>query len=109
MRLHGQVGTAESVLEAGIELKSLSERLAKLPVPAGTVTTVVDQNGVVLARYPVAEAWIGRAMPEFADIRRLSAGSPAGAELRDAEGVDRLFAVAPFRPPDHGPALIIGF
>jgi PAS domain S-box-containing protein len=105
----GASGKPELLLLAGIELTWLSSQLGQLALAPRAAITVIDRNGIILARAPDAGAWIGRTMPEAAAIRAALAGHSAGTViLPDRQGARTLFSVAGFGPPDLRASLIIG-
>ena len=83
-----------------VDLKSIQESLRALPVPEGTVVTVADRDGRILARSHDADRYIGQLMP--ADMR------PAGeirnpTERNGIDGVRRMYGEARV---DNGPWLV---
>jgi PAS domain S-box-containing protein len=86
----------QAVVFAALELGWYGRRLVGADVPAGTSVTLVDRNGVILAREPEGEQWVGRAAPA-APIVRTIAGEPREGTgvMEDLDGVQKLVAFAP--------------
>jgi hypothetical protein len=62
-------GRVAGVVYAGLDLSWLSRLLAKARLPENSTITVVDVAGLVLARYPEPERWVGRSFPETPFVR----------------------------------------
>jgi len=84
-----------ALLVAQIRLASLQESLrpAGLPdLPDGSSITVISEKGVVLARSPDAERWVGRDVSAFRPARTGSYHDSGTGELVSDDGVHRLIA-----------------
>lgn len=57
-------GKFRGVVFAGLDLAWLSHLIAQAQLPPGSVLTVVDQKGTILARSREAETWVGKALPQ---------------------------------------------
>ena len=70
-------GVPRYVLEASIEPASLGELLSQIPLPAGSVVSLMDRDYVIVARSRAAEQFVGqRATSDFvAQASRTSQGS----------------------------------
>ncbi|HSU55695.1 MAG TPA: ATP-binding protein [Candidatus Dormibacteraeota bacterium] len=86
-------GHLQRVLYASLKLSLLSEALAGIPLPAGATVTVIDRKGNVLARYPEAEKWIGRALATNGVVAKTLEGKEPVFEMAGVDGVERLHAV----------------
>jgi diguanylate cyclase (GGDEF)-like protein len=92
------LGNVEGVLYAQIDLTQFSTFPAFLDLKTGTVLTVHDDRGLVFARYPNPEGWIGKADPQDGAVRGTLSGAPEGVmEDSDADGVRRLYAYTVMR------------
>ena len=64
MPFRNQDGIVAGVVYVGMSLDWLCEQLKLLPLPLGSVVSVADRNGIVLARYPDGARYIGRPLSE---------------------------------------------
>ncbi|HEX5803667.1 MAG TPA: response regulator [Azospira sp.] len=100
-------GAAQKVLFAAVDLSWLSRLGESLAPPPGTAITVVDGDGIVLARHPdPQQEWTGRRVPpDPASERIVGAGCRGFAELTGIDGVRRLNAIEPLRQLEGGKCL----
>lgn len=92
------VGQAQAVVIATLDLSWLIRRGSVARLPVGSVLTVIDSHGEVLARWPDGGQWLGRAMPEVEIIKLVLAGKEGVAEGVGMEGVPRLYGFKPLGP-----------
>jgi serine phosphatase RsbU (regulator of sigma subunit) len=91
-----EAGRTEAVVFAGLELAWLNQVAAEAQLPAGSILTVVDRNGTVLARYPDPDAWVGKTVPEAPIVATiLSEPGEATAEAPALDGTPYLFGFTP--------------
>jgi serine phosphatase RsbU (regulator of sigma subunit) len=89
-------GSLESMVVAAQGLTWISTAAEELNLPAGTVFTLTDPNGIVLARLPPEPGLIGKPMPEKELLPRLASASDGDVlEADDAQGVSRLWVHTP--------------
>jgi len=74
-----------------VDLKTIQDVLHDIPVPTGSVITVADRDGRILARSQEPEKYVGQLLP--ADLRPL-VDNAAVIERRDMDGVRRLYRQA---------------
>ena len=89
------LATDQSVAGAlglSIDLSRLQMVFAKVPLPAGSVITLLDRSGLVLARSTDAERFIGTTMMPPADA---AAGPPRITD--EPDGVQRITALGSIR------------
>jgi C4-dicarboxylate-specific signal transduction histidine kinase len=79
------------VLDFGINLSRLHTLLAGIPLPEGSVITLTDRRGLILARSHDAERFIGTTLP---GPRAEGTTRPTTLPVEDLDGVERLVAVA---------------
>jgi len=91
-------GKTVGVVFLGLDMNWLSSVFATLDLPAGSAVTVIDTRGVVMARYPQPEAWLGRQVADV-PVVRLAMQSPTGgsAQAPGLEGQPKLYAYEPLR------------
>ena len=90
-------GHLRVVLFAALDLTWLNEFAGRVGLPAGSMLTVIDRHGTVLARYPDHAKWVGKSMPESVVLKETTAQQGNGTtEARSEDGIPRLFSFAPF-------------
>jgi signal transduction histidine kinase len=80
-----------AVVFAAIDLRWLNELVAAQNLPEGSTVSIIDQSGIVLARYPDPERWIGAVVPASTLELVLSQGEGV-SEGVGIDGVQRLYA-----------------
>ena len=86
-------GTLRAVLFVSLDVVRLNHLATDAQLPTGSMLTVLDRDGVVLARYPTAEAWVGKAVPDVSLVRAVLTGREEGTtEARGLDGERRLYA-----------------
>ncbi len=86
-------GTVAGALGLSIDLSRLQTAFAEVPLPAGSVITLLDRSGLVLARSVDAERFIGTTVtPPPADV----AGAPPTLTA-EPDGVERIAALGSVR------------
>lgn len=83
-------GTVRAVISASTQLDHFQDMVAPIGLPAGSVMTVVDGHGLVLARSGDPLKWIGDDRSANPDIRRARIEREYSAETVAADGVKRL-------------------
>ena len=87
--VRGADGSAVRVLDFGIDLSRLQTMFARIPLPEGSVITLTDRRGLVLARSHDAERFIGTTMAVPGGD---GGGAPPTSAVQDLDGVERLRA-----------------
>jgi signal transduction histidine kinase len=87
----GRAGQVLATLHAATRLDRLP-RLETRDLPSGSVVMILDQHGVVLARTPDYDAWIGRDLSDLEFVREALARRQGTGELAGRDGVSRLGA-----------------
>ena len=87
--VRGAVGSADGVLDFGIDLSRLQTMFARIPLPEGSVITLTDRRGLVLARSHDAERFIGTTMAVPGGD---GGAAPTTSAVQDLDGVERLRA-----------------
>jgi diguanylate cyclase (GGDEF)-like protein len=89
-------GAVWAVVFAEIDLTWLQQLAERAGLPQGSVISVTDPAGLVLARYPEPGNWIGKRAPESAVVRAIQAEQGEGTlEARGLDGTPRLYAYTP--------------
>jgi len=79
------------VLFASIDLAALTELAASSALPPSSTLTIVDSDGLVLARYPDPEPWVGRRLPDDPMVQEMLAGTESVA-APGFDGIERFYA-----------------
>ncbi|MET3889135.1 two-component sensor histidine kinase [Bosea sp. OAE506] len=94
-------GEVRGVLATGIRLDWLGERLRERGVTPSGALTVADRKGVILARYPLPERFVGTRIP--AAFRHLLRGpKPGSIDLTSQDGEARIVGYQPVGMPLQG-------
>jgi signal transduction histidine kinase len=86
-------GEVVGAIDLTLHLDWLNKRFAALALEKGTVLTLVDASGAVLARYPGPEIHVGQPLAPGVEAM-LRAGETKG-EAAFGDGARRFFALAP--------------
>jgi signal transduction histidine kinase len=90
-------GRVRGVVFSALDLAWLGQLAAQAELPPGSLLTVIDRNGTVLAHYPAPASRLGQSMPEASVAKTILARRGHGIiEAPGVDGVPRLFAFAPF-------------
>ncbi|MEI6126015.1 MAG: PAS domain S-box protein [Pseudomonadota bacterium] len=85
-----------ALLMASTELKWLERLLEQIALPPGSIATLVDQGGAVLARYPDKEKLTGSVLTETSFVKALLSQQKEGfVEEKGLDGILRLYAFSP--------------
>jgi two-component sensor histidine kinase len=96
-----QTGRAIAVTVAAIDLVWLSKALEERGLPPGGSVTVADRNGVVLARQPYPERFVGTQIPR--EFMRLVNAPESGVEtIMSRDGTRRVLGYVPTTEPPIG-------
>ncbi len=94
-------GAPRAVLATGIRLDWLGERLRERGVTPSGALTVADRNGVILARHPAPERFVGTRIPDgFQHLVR--APQPGSLDLVSQDGEARIVGYQPVGLPVPG-------
>jgi len=89
-------GRVQAVVFAGLNLSWINQLLSSIELPAGSILTVVDGRGTVLAHQPDPEPWVGKSMGSDDFVRTMLANVDEHfTEHDDANGLTRFYVVAP--------------
>lgn len=102
-----ETGQRHAVVFAALNLTWLNDLAARAGLPQGSTLTVVDRNGIVLARYPDPEPWVGRPAPEASIIRLVLTRGEGVAEAPGADGLPSLFGFTKLRGAPEAAAVYV--
>jgi len=87
----GPNGQVVATLNAATRLDRLP-RLETRDLPSGSVVMILDQHGLVLARTPDYDAWVGRDLSEMDFVQEALRRHQGTGEIFGGDGVSRLGA-----------------
>jgi diguanylate cyclase (GGDEF)-like protein len=92
----GESGPVLGVMAVALDLAWVNQLAAQAELPEGATLTVWDTQGIILARYPDAEQWVGQSAPEAPIVQAILAQQGEGAARSyGLDGVPRLYAFVP--------------
>ncbi len=107
----GASGEVVAILSVALKLESLGRFSDEAQLPKGSVVTLMDRNGRVIANQPDPEKWVGHSFTE-AGIAQMMRVSPdeGTAETTGIDGVTRFYAFTrlPSQDPVQSLYLYIG-
>jgi diguanylate cyclase (GGDEF)-like protein len=96
-------GSVWAVVFAELDLSWIGQLAERAQLPSGTVLTVSDSTGEVLARYPDLGNWTGKSAPQWAVVHATRrAGGEGMLQAPGLEGVPRLTGFCPLFEPQYG-------
>jgi signal transduction histidine kinase len=90
-------GRVQAVVAAGMSLSWLNQLVADAELPEGALLLVIDRNGTILARYPNPKPWVGQSDPNAPLFHAMLTRGQGTAELRDMDGIPRIYAFTGLR------------
>ncbi len=78
-----------------LDLSPFAASVADLPWPANTALTLIDRQGIILARQPEHEKWVGKPFPPETLADALTARVGTFMEGRGVDGVLRTYVYQP--------------
>ena len=87
-------GNITGVAFVAVNLDNLNHMAAATPLPRGGILTVVDRDGLVLARKPTTATRIGQKLRNPEVLGKLRSGKEGVFRAAGTDGTDRLFAHA---------------
>ena len=85
-------GSIQGVAFVGVHLHGLNRMASNTPLPEGSILTVLDHNGIVLARHPETAGGLGEKLRNPTVLEKLHAGSASVFRATATDGTDRMFA-----------------
>jgi two-component sensor histidine kinase len=101
LAIRDHAGTANGVIVASLDLSWLGEVLQQRGVPPGGSLTVADRNGVIIARQPLSDRFVGTKIPS-PYLRLLTAPHHGWEELVSQDGTRRILGYVPLTEPPVG-------
>jgi PAS domain S-box-containing protein len=88
-------GHVRAVVVLGFSLDRLSDSLSATPLPSGATMSLIDGDGILLARAPPTPEWIGRRVREAPFTEAMLARREGVIESTGIDGVQRAHGFAP--------------
>lgn len=102
MPLHDGTGRTVGVVGAALDLGWLSRHLQERSLPAGDSVTIADRNGIILARAPLPEKFVGTPIPATYQ-HLLHEPEPGSLDILSQDGTRRVLGYIPVDiPPLQG-------
>jgi len=96
--LRDQTGQITGVIYADLALSWLKQLVTTAQLPPGSAFLIVDQQGVILARDPNPETWVGQSISNHSLVRNtLKQPRQRIVEAPGVDGVLRLYAFTPLQ------------
>ncbi|MBI3962233.1 MAG: PAS domain S-box protein [Deinococcus sp.] len=90
------LGQVQAVLYAVLDLAWMNERAAQAQLPRNATLTVVDRKGIILARHPSPEQWVGQTLVVLPLLQAMLAGRGGGVvRAPDADQDQQVYALTP--------------
>ena len=99
-------GELKRVLFAALKLSRLTEVVKQIRLPPGGTIIAIDRNGIVMARYPEPEKWVGRSLAGTAMAHQMLTQKEGIFEMPGLDGVPQLHALTALTD-GRSPALYI--
>jgi signal transduction histidine kinase len=84
-------GRTTAVVFAALSLESLGDVTTRARLPAGSSTIVLDGKGVILARSPDPDRYVGRSVPDLPLAQRMLAESEGTTVAAGPDGIRRVY------------------
>jgi two-component sensor histidine kinase len=94
MPIRNDAGAVIGVLATGLDLEWLGDRLRRRDFTRGGALTIADRNGVIIAREPLPQRFIGTPIPE-AFLPLVQATSAGTREVLSQDGTRRVIGYVP--------------
>ncbi len=104
----GEEGIVKGVVFVALDLEWLDSRLSSAELPPGAALFIIDLNGVVIARYPDPESYVGKQLSETPISKIiLDTRAEGTAQAVGFDGQPRLFGFVPLTDTGSGPFLAV--
>ena len=91
-------GSVHAVLFAALDIHWINQLATESQLPAGVVLSIVDSNGILLARSPDSEKWVGKHIPDAPLFEMMRLRAQVSRELIGLDGVERIYALKSLAP-----------
>jgi PAS domain S-box-containing protein/putative nucleotidyltransferase with HDIG domain len=100
----------QAVVSIGLDLSWINRLNTEADLPPGSEYTVIDRGGIVLARFPEAEMWVGKPASASHLVNEVINRHAEGTiETTGLDGIQRLYAFGPLTDePSSNAYVLIG-
>ncbi len=102
-----KTGKIRGVVFVALDLAWLNRLAAQVQLPLGSTITVISPKGVILARYPQPDEWVGKTITEASIVKAILSQGEGMAEAIGLDGVSRLYAFTPFGSKGHAGSIYV--
>ncbi|MHC1727597.1 MAG: PAS domain S-box protein [Syntrophobacteraceae bacterium] len=108
--IYGEAGDVRFVVFAGIDLTWFNDLFSRIHLPEGWVITLQDRNGIVIARHPGGDKWLGNSAPVAPAIEIMQKDRRGARKSAGADGAEWIHAFSALSgsPEGGGAFLSIG-
>ncbi len=103
---YGDNGEVAGVIALGLSLDLMNQQLAQKPLPPKASVSIIGREGIILARFPDAERFVGHEMP--GPHTYLLSGGEGVHETLGFDGVRRIYAYTALPGGPAGLAISVG-
>jgi PAS domain S-box-containing protein len=100
-------GRVRGAITASLDLTWLNQLAAKSNLPPGSSFTLIDQNRMLLVRYPDPERWVGMQVPPNPLFNAHVTQRSGVMEWTGLDGVPRVYVFAPLSTEADAPSAFI--
>ncbi|WP_210485850.1 sensor histidine kinase [Microvirga antarctica] len=104
----GEDGRIVGVIAAALDLGWLDAKLKERVLPTDGSVTIADRYGVIIAREPFPERFVGSRIPDLS-MKYVLASEPGSFEALSQDGVKRILGFIPISTSAHGIYVSAGF
>ena len=94
-------GKVRGIIYVVLDLTWLGGLAEGSELPGGSVVTLVDSRGVILARFPEGEKWVGKSLSKDAFSIDFFSGEEGTFEKVGMDGIKRLYAFTSLRSHEN--------
>lgn len=99
-------GNIQAVVVISYELQKLADALARATLPQGASASLIDSDGVMVARVPAADNFVGSHIRDSNFMETVRGQSRGAVTAVGADGVERVYGFAPLVAPARFHAMV---
>lgn len=102
-----QSGEFQGVVFAALDLRRLQQTVRVSALPPGSTVLVMDRNGVIIARDPHSDDFVGQSLATTTLGKEMLKGKEGTGQDIGVDGVERVFGFSPILGPDGEPSMFV--